>query len=467
MSKSLLGIWKDYLSGSFHAPGYNYLGPGTKNMNRPPVNELDELARQHDIDYGYIGSGAYTYYNWADRKFLEGIRKLKAQGFSDTYADIAYQIFDTKRRFMPHMSHKFNERMPYKRGKKRYKRAKRRRSTFARNRIRKRLFRKRVRRAPKPGVYVPNKLFKNVMVKKLLKSGYSQERYRIDRGSVTTSALNECSWNISGTATYNELQSRLATLEVYDPATDARKTLANIHNDVNFNCYVKRSGMITIINNQEVDETPGAGVFYPRTNIRVHVYFVTPKYPRTNTALTDLQQAFVSNGLSNDLVSRDKFMFNAPYFRRLYNVTSHGMFNMNPGEKRVLIHKHKPKWWRRYKEQILGTDYAKEWEGYWLIRQQGDIAMNPVTDADAAKPFWCASRLTFVTQENVSIYYNPNATPIKTNALITSTQLDTAITSNPVTEVPQEVDEEKDQEMVLVQTTLDNNFKKRKYHDGL
>ena len=40
----------------FHWPGYQYMGPGTKLKKRlargdPGINRLDQLAKQHDIDY--------------------------------------------------------------------------------------------------------------------------------------------------------------------------------------------------------------------------------------------------------------------------------------------------------------------------------------------------------------------------------------------------------------------------------
>lgn len=32
-------------------PAYNYCGAGTRNMNNPPINDLDECCRAHDEDY--------------------------------------------------------------------------------------------------------------------------------------------------------------------------------------------------------------------------------------------------------------------------------------------------------------------------------------------------------------------------------------------------------------------------------
>ena len=40
----------------FHWPGYQYMGPGTHLAKRlkcgdPRINRLDQIAKQHDIDY--------------------------------------------------------------------------------------------------------------------------------------------------------------------------------------------------------------------------------------------------------------------------------------------------------------------------------------------------------------------------------------------------------------------------------
>jgi len=54
-----IGLTKEY-----HMPGYNYMGPGTNVLNRlerldNPINIIDEIAKQHDIDF-LMTSGEYT-----------------------------------------------------------------------------------------------------------------------------------------------------------------------------------------------------------------------------------------------------------------------------------------------------------------------------------------------------------------------------------------------------------------------
>lgn len=78
---------------NYHYPGYNYLGPGTTDFSRRPINQLDAAAREHDIAYGEIGPSAYYTYNQADEKFLEDIKDI------DSFeARAATGFFETKKR---------------------------------------------------------------------------------------------------------------------------------------------------------------------------------------------------------------------------------------------------------------------------------------------------------------------------------------------------------------------------------
>lgn len=91
-----------------NVPGYRYLGPGNKIDNGDPVNELDAVARRHDIDYGSLGPGAYVFSNDADRKFVEttisgGGKRLKM---------LADMLFGYKRAALPEMKRK----LPHWRG---------------------------------------------------------------------------------------------------------------------------------------------------------------------------------------------------------------------------------------------------------------------------------------------------------------------------------------------------------------
>lgn len=54
--KGLVNAMINNLPFELHAPGYQYLGPGTKlekrlRRNDPGVNELDKAAKEHDIAY--------------------------------------------------------------------------------------------------------------------------------------------------------------------------------------------------------------------------------------------------------------------------------------------------------------------------------------------------------------------------------------------------------------------------------
>ena len=60
-------------------PGYQYMGPGTKLKKRlkrgdPGMNQLDRIAKQHDIDYSHAQN---LQDKWkADTKMIKAIDKL-------------------------------------------------------------------------------------------------------------------------------------------------------------------------------------------------------------------------------------------------------------------------------------------------------------------------------------------------------------------------------------------------------
>ena len=63
----------------FHWPGYQYMGPGThlaKRLKRgdPEINRLDQIAKQHDIDYSRAKN---LQDKWkADTKMIQAIDRL-------------------------------------------------------------------------------------------------------------------------------------------------------------------------------------------------------------------------------------------------------------------------------------------------------------------------------------------------------------------------------------------------------
>jgi hypothetical protein len=101
-----------------HAPGYHYLGPGTKyeerrhgdfgrtrdkegRLNSDPVNELDSIAMEHDDAYHHAKDVPTR--RIADKKFLEQTRsiyrnpkkKLKERAF----AFLSNKLIGLKNRF--------------------------------------------------------------------------------------------------------------------------------------------------------------------------------------------------------------------------------------------------------------------------------------------------------------------------------------------------------------------------------
>jgi hypothetical protein len=79
-------IWAKY-PGEHHAPGYNYLGPGTRldirlddNMQpkpgEEPINQLDNVALHHDIRYSHA-NGNLDKEHEADLIMLEELKHVK------------------------------------------------------------------------------------------------------------------------------------------------------------------------------------------------------------------------------------------------------------------------------------------------------------------------------------------------------------------------------------------------------
>ena len=83
----------------FHWPKMNYLGPGTRLQQRfergdRGVNRLDELAKNHDIDYSKARN---LKDKWkADDKMIRGIKKLP--GKKTKQERIVKTIMQTKRK---------------------------------------------------------------------------------------------------------------------------------------------------------------------------------------------------------------------------------------------------------------------------------------------------------------------------------------------------------------------------------
>lgn len=74
---------------TYHIPGYNYCGPGTKDFSKIPVNKLDSLCRTHDLSYNksfYRDDkkvSPYTHYTPGDEELRIAAGKLSgiAAGF--------------------------------------------------------------------------------------------------------------------------------------------------------------------------------------------------------------------------------------------------------------------------------------------------------------------------------------------------------------------------------------------------
>lgn len=86
-----------------HAPGYMFLGPGTRDMYATPVNRLDAIAKEHDITYGEMlteGLDPYDgYYNQADALFQIRVEEeYPRMGMMESWLAVrAWNYFESKK----------------------------------------------------------------------------------------------------------------------------------------------------------------------------------------------------------------------------------------------------------------------------------------------------------------------------------------------------------------------------------
>ena len=89
--------------GELHWPGYQYMGPGTKLAKRlrrgdPGINQLDKIAKQHDIDYSHAQNFQDKWK--ADTKMIQAIDRLpgkktmKEHVVKKNYASQNYYYYD-------------------------------------------------------------------------------------------------------------------------------------------------------------------------------------------------------------------------------------------------------------------------------------------------------------------------------------------------------------------------------------
>lgn len=86
-----------------HIPGYNYCGPGTVDFSKKPINALDALCREHDLDYQKIiddGGNPYTSYNWADKKFAKSVETVRTERLHRLAKYMVRKTFDIKRQLL-------------------------------------------------------------------------------------------------------------------------------------------------------------------------------------------------------------------------------------------------------------------------------------------------------------------------------------------------------------------------------
>jgi len=96
--------------GGWTLPGYPHCGP-FNDVSDQPSTGLDEVCRQHDLEYGKRDSAAYFRYTKADAKFRE-----QAADISGPAARLTSGIWAIKQRLTPYLNSNNNKEMPKKPG---------------------------------------------------------------------------------------------------------------------------------------------------------------------------------------------------------------------------------------------------------------------------------------------------------------------------------------------------------------
>lgn len=89
--------WDDWETPALHFPGYNYLGPGSRDFSKQPIDGLDRAAYEHDLAYlRYVNP--YASWNPADEEFLRAVRAFRPRSGSQMAVKLVVEhIFQVKK----------------------------------------------------------------------------------------------------------------------------------------------------------------------------------------------------------------------------------------------------------------------------------------------------------------------------------------------------------------------------------
>ena len=106
IAKTARTTYSDWKGGEMHAPGYSFVGPGTKAQERVdagilPINKTDESGRLHDLTFAEIGKRKKKE-NLSDRQVRDLVRQADERFISDlgSYEDEKDNFVNKSARFV-------------------------------------------------------------------------------------------------------------------------------------------------------------------------------------------------------------------------------------------------------------------------------------------------------------------------------------------------------------------------------
>lgn len=351
---------------NFHYPGYNYLGPGTSDFSRKPINQLDEAAREHDISYGDIGTSAYYTYNPADEKFLEDIKDI------DTFASrIGEAVFTVKKklsdyRIIPRSNQK-NKKMV----SRRRTRGTKRRATSIRRKYKRlsrmRMPRLRMRFARKRRVRTGGNEY-GVKRRRAPKRTPNTNIYRIlDSGSMTNTQ-NTKSFYVFELTNYSVMDTyatNVKYLDVTDAGTTTTKTMDMTASGTGSN-LLKFTKLLKFIRFRNNNTAP----------VKICFYWVTPRATRAYSASSELLSSInvAYNAAEADLLDTNIYyqVGDAKGFLQHYKITKKEQGILNSGREKTVALSCLPFLFNA-RDSALNQEYEKKWYRALIVTIEGVV----------------------------------------------------------------------------------------------
>ncbi|AJP36445.1 putative capsid protein [Avon-Heathcote Estuary associated circular virus 19] len=356
---------------ALHYPGYNYLGPGTKNFDRAPRNDLDAAARKHDLDYGKLQRGGRNpYFKWfkADQRFLDRIAKDKSvPGW------IARQTFRAKKYFAPqgdelprkHTGKRSRSAIPvylidrfsHKKQKtlggslKKMRRTWRRPRALKRRRSasygRKRRYKRRRYPSMKP-LYRKIKRVAKGLGRMQHQNAVANVYRDVSSGNVSWDA-GECAYkDITAILTSGQMDNVLSTFRVLqmDAGVNSRETLDLDTGTATANVKFVNARSRTVFRNNTTQ----------RANIAVYV--LTPTQDLSNTPSSLVSSGLTTAEATAPSIDIKYWPVDSPIFRRYWKIVKKRTRALDPGdEMTVMMRRNKPFSWNNKPNDVNAESY--------------------------------------------------------------------------------------------------------------